>query len=167
MWVSPYRRTRETAEVICRYVTPGTIKEDDMLAELQFGIFDGLSDDEAASAFPAESFTPGSQKGKARSIAQSVKSCSLIRCTGTSPEAARIPSSLLGMVQLLKSCGRSSSTTLMSGMRLNRTPEIVASCTSSWTTSFYFHDIALGSSYAGFSHRGLVGNLLFSHIHFL
>ena len=26
MWVSPYRRTRETAEVICRYVTPGTIK---------------------------------------------------------------------------------------------------------------------------------------------
>ena len=54
MWVSPYRRTRETAEVICRYVTPGTIKEDDMLAALQFGIFDGLSDDEAASAFPAE-----------------------------------------------------------------------------------------------------------------
>lgn len=53
MWVSPYRRTRETAEIIRRHV-PAPVKEDDMLVELQFGIFDGLSDEEAAAEFPEE-----------------------------------------------------------------------------------------------------------------
>lgn len=54
MWVSPYTRTRETAEIMRRHVCPGTVKEDDMLVELQFGIFDGLSDEEAKATFPME-----------------------------------------------------------------------------------------------------------------
>ena len=54
MWVSPYKRTRETAEEILKYVKPSSIKEDDMLTELQFGIFDSLSKERVQLEFPVE-----------------------------------------------------------------------------------------------------------------
>lgn len=54
MWVSPYERTRQTAKEILRYIHPSTIKEDDMLTELQFGIFDSIPKEVIKDTFPAE-----------------------------------------------------------------------------------------------------------------
>lgn len=54
VWVSPYRRTRQTAEQMNISLQINNIREDDMLVELQFGLFDNISDEEAASQFPAE-----------------------------------------------------------------------------------------------------------------
>jgi len=54
MWVSPYERTRQTAKGILNHLQVGSVKEDDMLTELQFGIFDGLSKDQIKEQFPAE-----------------------------------------------------------------------------------------------------------------
>ena len=56
LWNSPYLRTRQTAEGIERGST-GIIqdrKEHINLCEQQFGLFDGLEDDELAQRFPAE-----------------------------------------------------------------------------------------------------------------
>lgn len=39
---SPYARTRTTRDGILQHIPPASIKEDDMLVELQFGLFDGL-----------------------------------------------------------------------------------------------------------------------------
>lgn len=67
MWVSPYRRTRQTADGI--EVGIGTVdgphgrgsasrirdhKEHPLLVEQQFGLFDGLTNAECAEQFPAE-----------------------------------------------------------------------------------------------------------------
>lgn len=56
LWLSPYRRTRETADAIAE--TAGTWITDRvehvLLCEQQFGLFDGLSDDEMLARFPHE-----------------------------------------------------------------------------------------------------------------
>lgn len=54
LWNSPYFRTRETRDEILRFIHPGMQKEDDMLTELQFGIFDSMEKDEIKKQFPAE-----------------------------------------------------------------------------------------------------------------
>lgn len=56
MWVSPYRRTRETAKYINETLKlwDSQIREDDMLIEVNFGLFDGLSKDEIKAKFPNE-----------------------------------------------------------------------------------------------------------------
>ena len=54
MWVSPYKRTRETAQEILNYIKPSSIKEDDMLTELQFGIFDSIPKEKVKELFPVE-----------------------------------------------------------------------------------------------------------------
>ena len=54
MWVSPYQRTRQTAEGIAqtagRWITDQ--REHVLLVEQQFGLFDGIPDDELATAHP-------------------------------------------------------------------------------------------------------------------
>src|SRR5688572_1068852 len=56
LWVSPYRRTRETAngllETAGRWITDR--REHVLLCEQQFGLFDGIPDDELPKLFPAE-----------------------------------------------------------------------------------------------------------------
>jgi len=56
LWVSPYRRTRETADAIMetvgRWVTDRV--EHILLCEQQFGLFDGVPDEELAERFPRE-----------------------------------------------------------------------------------------------------------------
>lgn len=56
MWVSPYNRTRQTAEIINREINlaENQIREDDMLIEINFGLFDGLSKTEQKAKFPEE-----------------------------------------------------------------------------------------------------------------
>lgn len=67
LWHSPYLRTRQTADGVeetCRISRPGhpadgeswflDRKEHFLLHEQQFGIFDGLSDEERAQQYPAE-----------------------------------------------------------------------------------------------------------------
>jgi len=67
LWHSPYRRTRQTADGVeeaCRISRPGhpadgqswffDRKEHFLLHEQQFGIFDGLSDEERRNLYPAE-----------------------------------------------------------------------------------------------------------------
>ena len=56
MWVSPYKRTRETAELINKtlQLKPNDIKEDSMLVEMDFGLFDGLSKAEMQEMYPVE-----------------------------------------------------------------------------------------------------------------
>lgn len=69
MWVSPFRRTRQTAEEISRaigdieYTTEGSecsffaqwdYKEDDMLTELQFGLFNNIPKEEVPNIYPTE-----------------------------------------------------------------------------------------------------------------
>lgn len=57
MWVSPYRRTRETASLIEQAAGPGVItdvREHPLLCEQQFGLFDGVPDEELPIRFPAE-----------------------------------------------------------------------------------------------------------------
>lgn len=56
LWASPYRRTRETAEAILTqagaWITDQ--REHILLCEQQFGLFDGVPDEELARRFPAE-----------------------------------------------------------------------------------------------------------------
>ena len=54
VYVSPYERTRQTAKAILDHLTVSSVKEDEMLTELQFGVFDGLSKAQAEERFPAE-----------------------------------------------------------------------------------------------------------------
>lgn len=61
MWNSPYLRTRQTADNVCAAVNsqggPVLIqdrREDFCLVEQQFGLFDGIPDDQLQVRFPAE-----------------------------------------------------------------------------------------------------------------
>lgn len=56
LWTSPYRRTRETADEI-EHIAEKFIrdrKEHILLCEQQFGLFDGLSDEELQEQYPNE-----------------------------------------------------------------------------------------------------------------
>lgn len=57
LWVSPYQRTRQTADYIEKALRTLPLisfdrKENVRLAEQQFGLFDGLSDEERETQFP-------------------------------------------------------------------------------------------------------------------
>ena len=56
LWVSPYARTRQTADGLCEtagdWITDR--KEHILLCEQQFGLFDGVPDEELPRLFPAE-----------------------------------------------------------------------------------------------------------------
>lgn len=59
IWTSPYKRTRQTANILLKELQqrfPGQvdIREHINLSEQQFGLFDGLSDDELKEKFPNE-----------------------------------------------------------------------------------------------------------------
>jgi broad specificity phosphatase PhoE len=56
LWVSPYKRTRETADGIREALDPWLLdtREHILLCEQQFGVFDGVPDDELPQRFPAE-----------------------------------------------------------------------------------------------------------------
>ncbi len=56
LWSSPYTRTRQTANYIQKQLTwlPIEYRESILLVEQQFGLFDGLSDDEMLAQFPNE-----------------------------------------------------------------------------------------------------------------
>jgi len=56
LWTSPYLRTRQTAEAIkkaCADIITDT-REDILLCEQQFGIFDGIDDEELHKKYPVE-----------------------------------------------------------------------------------------------------------------
>ena len=56
MWVSPYKRTRQTADAVMETVGPYVTDrvEHILLCEQQFGLFDGVSEAELPERFPAE-----------------------------------------------------------------------------------------------------------------
>lgn len=54
MWVSPYTRTRQTADEILKHIKVNKVKEDDMLTELQFGIFDAIPKEKIPDLFPED-----------------------------------------------------------------------------------------------------------------
>ncbi len=55
MWVSPYKRTRQTADgLIQGGFEPKDRREHIALAEQQFGLFDGVEDDQLPELFPSE-----------------------------------------------------------------------------------------------------------------
>ena len=56
VWNSPYRRTRETAALICEQLQMKRLTqlENVLLCEQQFGMFDGLEDKEIEQKFPEE-----------------------------------------------------------------------------------------------------------------
>jgi 2,3-bisphosphoglycerate-dependent phosphoglycerate mutase len=56
LWLSPYRRTRETADALLETVGPWITDrvEHILLCEQQFGLFDGLNDAETMERFPRE-----------------------------------------------------------------------------------------------------------------
>jgi 2,3-bisphosphoglycerate-dependent phosphoglycerate mutase len=56
LWSSPYRRTRETAEAILSQAGSWIAdqREHILLCEQQFGLFDGVPDDELPKRFPEE-----------------------------------------------------------------------------------------------------------------
>lgn len=54
LWVSPFKRTRQTAEVINKQLKIKDVKEDEMLTELRFGIFHNLTKEECTREFPEE-----------------------------------------------------------------------------------------------------------------
>lgn len=54
MWVSPYLRTRQTAEELNKHLNIKDIREDDMLTEMQFGIFDSLPKSKIKELYPVE-----------------------------------------------------------------------------------------------------------------
>lgn len=59
IWTSPYKRTRQTASILLKELQsrfPGQvdIREHINLCEQQFGLFDGLSEDELKEKFPLE-----------------------------------------------------------------------------------------------------------------
>lgn len=57
LWNSPYRRTRETASLIENAIKPHVrdTREDVLLCEQQWGLFDGLTKEEQQEQFPLES----------------------------------------------------------------------------------------------------------------
>lgn len=57
VWTSPYRRTRETTQAFVNafgYQDTLDIREHTLLVEQQYGLFDGLPDDERKSMYPNE-----------------------------------------------------------------------------------------------------------------
>ncbi len=56
LWVSPYRRTRETAEALLEHAGTWIAdrREHVLLCEQQFGLFDGVPDDDLPRRFPDE-----------------------------------------------------------------------------------------------------------------
>ena len=65
LWTSPYRRARQTAEAIALacgkvgfphygFLDAHEARENFLLAEQQFGLFDGIPDEELATLYPAE-----------------------------------------------------------------------------------------------------------------
>ena len=56
LWVSPYRRTRETADEIAAHAAPWITDrvEHILLCEQQFGLFDGVPEDELPKRFPQQ-----------------------------------------------------------------------------------------------------------------
>lgn len=54
IWTSPYRRARETAELLGMGLACDGPRDHVLLAEQQFGLFDGVPDDELPLRFPAE-----------------------------------------------------------------------------------------------------------------
>jgi len=56
LWYSPYRRTRETARIISGVANKfiSDAREHILLCEQQFGLFDGLTEDESNEKFPEE-----------------------------------------------------------------------------------------------------------------
>jgi 2,3-bisphosphoglycerate-dependent phosphoglycerate mutase len=56
LWTSPYRRTRETAMALCEVAGAwiDDTREHVLLCEQQFGVFDGVPDEELPHRFPAE-----------------------------------------------------------------------------------------------------------------
>lgn len=57
VWVSPYQRTRETANLISQSLTGAAtfdVREHVNLVEQQFGLFDGIPDEELPIRFPEE-----------------------------------------------------------------------------------------------------------------
>lgn len=55
LWTSPYTRARQTADAFLEVAKPKFgRREHILLAEQQFGLFDGLSDEELAVQYPAE-----------------------------------------------------------------------------------------------------------------
>jgi len=56
LWNSPYRRARETAQILGGIINEHVLdrREDVLLCEQQFGLFDGLGKDLPAKRFPAE-----------------------------------------------------------------------------------------------------------------
>lgn len=56
LWTSPYKRTRQTAKgiIAATYNLIADTKESILLAEQQFGLFDGLSSDQLKEKFPEE-----------------------------------------------------------------------------------------------------------------
>lgn len=56
MWVSPYKRARETAKLINQTLelNEADIMEDSMLVEMDFGLFDGLTQAEMQEMYPVE-----------------------------------------------------------------------------------------------------------------
>ena len=56
LWISPYARTRQTADAIAhtaaKYITDR--KEHILLCEQQFGLFDGISDEDLPGRYPRE-----------------------------------------------------------------------------------------------------------------
>lgn len=54
MWISPYKRTRETASAFNSYANVNNILEEYRLVEQQYGLFDGLSKEEISIMYPNE-----------------------------------------------------------------------------------------------------------------
>lgn len=57
LWQSPYLRTRQTAEGVLKHCNKSLIhdvREDTMLVEQQFGLFDGLTEEEQQKLYPTE-----------------------------------------------------------------------------------------------------------------
>ena len=54
LWRSPYERTRQTSRGILEHLPVEDVREDEMLTELQFGLFHGLTHEECEARFPFE-----------------------------------------------------------------------------------------------------------------
>jgi broad specificity phosphatase PhoE len=58
LWLSPYKRTRETADELERVLSPSRMmldrREHVLLCEQQFGLFDGIFDRDLANKYPKE-----------------------------------------------------------------------------------------------------------------
>lgn len=54
LFLSPYQRTRQTAQIVNNHLKIGDVKEDVALIEHQYGLFDNIEDDERLVKFPEE-----------------------------------------------------------------------------------------------------------------